>query len=63
MEWVDFRTMSKEKLFNGVEVAQQMSKARIILNSQVIPREELFQIRKKEGRLSRELILLLKLNA
>lgn len=55
--------MSKEKLITGVEVATQMSKARNILNSQVIPREELFQIRKKEGRLSRELILLLKLNA
>lgn len=58
-----FRTMSKEKLFNGVEVAQQMSKARIILNSQVIPREELFQIRKREGKLSPELTQAIKSNA
>ena len=41
--------MCKEKLITGINVAQQMSKARNILNSQVIPREELFQIRKKEG--------------
>ena len=40
-----------------------MSKARHILNSQVIPREELFQIRKKEGKLSPELIRALKANA
>lgn len=40
-----------------------MSRARNILNSQIIPREELFQIRKKEGKLSPELIQALKLNA
>ena len=40
-----------------------MSKARIILNSQVIPREELFQIRKREGKLNAELISALKANA
>lgn len=55
--------MCKEKLITGIEVAQQMSKARTILNSQVIPREELFQIRKREGKLSSELIRALKLNA
>ncbi len=55
--------MCKEKLITGVKVAQQMSKARYILNSQVIPKEELFQIRKKEGKLSPELINALKANA
>ncbi len=55
--------MSKEKLITGVKVTQQMSRARNILNSQVIPREELFQIRKKEGKLSSELISALKANA
>ncbi len=40
-----------------------MSKARNILNNQVIPREELFEIRKKEGKLSSELINALKSNA
>lgn len=40
-----------------------MSKARIILESQVIPREELFQIRKKKGTLSHELKSALKANA
>jgi hypothetical protein len=55
--------MCKEKIITGIKVAQQMSKARNILNSQVIPREELFQIRKKEGKLSQELITALKTNA
>ena len=55
--------MCKEKLITGVKVTQQMSRARNILNSQVIPKEELFQIRKKEGKLSTELISALKANA
>jgi hypothetical protein len=55
--------MCKEKLITGVKVTQQMSKARDILNSQVIPKEKLFQIRKKEGKLSPELIKALKANA
>ncbi len=55
--------MCKEILITGVKVAQQMSKARNILNTQVIPREELFQIRKKEGKLSQELLSALKSNA
>ncbi len=55
--------MCKEKLFTGIKVTQQMSKARNILNSQIIPREELFQIRKKEGKLSPELKKSLKSNA
>jgi len=55
--------MCKDKLITGIKVAQQMSKARIVLNNQVIPREELFEIRKKEGKLSPELIRALKSNA
>ena len=46
--------MCKEKLITGIKVTHQMSKARNILNNQVIPREELFQVRKKEGKLSSE---------
>ncbi len=53
----------KEKIITGVKVTQQLSKARIILNSQVIPKEELFQIRKKEGKLSPELLRSLQKNA
>jgi hypothetical protein len=55
--------MPKDKLITEVKVTQQLSKAKNILNSQVIPREELFQIRKREGKLSPELIRLLKSNA
>ncbi|PRZ00823.1 hypothetical protein BY457_10421 [Marinilabilia salmonicolor] len=55
--------MCKEKLITGIKVTQQMSKARIILNNQVIPKEELFQIRKKKGKLSSELRNALKSNA
>jgi hypothetical protein len=55
--------MGKDILITGVKVAQQMSKAKNILESQVIPREELFLIRKKEGKLSRELIIALNSNA
>lgn len=55
--------MCKENLITGVKVSHQMSKARNILNTQIIPREELFQIRKNEGKLSPELIKALKANA
>lgn len=55
--------MSKEKIITGITIAQQMSKARYILYNQVIPKEELFNIRKKEGKLSQELISALKTNA
>lgn len=48
--------MCKEKLFTGLSVTQQMSKARFILDNQVIPKEELFQIRKKSGKLSPKLL-------
>jgi len=54
--------MCKEKLITGIKVTQQMSKAKNILNSQVIPREELYQIRKREGKLNPELKSALKSN-
>jgi hypothetical protein len=46
-----------------LEVSHQMSKALNILHSEVIPREELFLIRKKEGKLSKKLQSALKANA
>ncbi len=55
--------MCKEKLITGLDIVRQMSKARMILNSQVIPRAELFEIRKREGKLSVELKNALKSNA
>jgi hypothetical protein len=55
--------MQNDKLITGVKVTQQMSKAQNILDSQVIPREELYQIREREGRLSQELLSVLKKNA
>lgn len=55
--------MCKNKLITGLEVTRQMSKAKAILNNQVIPRAELFEIRKKEERLSLELKTALKSNA
>jgi hypothetical protein len=55
--------MCKEVLITGVKVTQQKSRAQSILNSQVIPREELFQIRKKQGKLSSELQNALQANA
>jgi len=55
--------MSKDKLITGIKVTQQMSKARNILKNQVLQKEELFQIRKKQDRLSSELKLALKSNA
>ncbi|MCQ2606335.1 MAG: hypothetical protein MJ204_07345 [Bacteroidales bacterium] len=52
--------MEDKVLISGLTVAQQMSKARFILNTVVIPRSELFKIRKKEGRLSKEVQDILK---
>ena len=55
--------MCKDVLITGVTVALQKSRANHILHNQVIPREELFQIRKKQGRLSPELLNALESNA
>jgi hypothetical protein len=55
--------MSKSRLITGVEVSQQMSIAKEILQNQVIPKEKLFQERKKLGKLSKSLLIALKANA
>ncbi len=56
------KNMERDKLITGVRIAQQMSKARNILNSEVIPKDELNTIREREGRLSQELLSMLKQN-
>lgn len=55
--------MGKDRLITGLEVTRQMSRANMILHNQVIPQEDLFQIRKKEGKLSEELRRALESNA
>jgi hypothetical protein len=45
--------MSKTRLITGISVAQQMSRAEEILKTQVVPREQAFQKRKKSGQLSK----------
>jgi len=55
--------MCKEKLITGVQVTQQMSKAKVILQNQVIPKETEFENRRKNGKLSALLINALKANA
>jgi hypothetical protein len=55
--------MCKDKLITGLNVTHQMSKAKMILETHVIPRAELFEIRKNEGKLSKELLSALKANA
>lgn len=54
--------MCKDILITGVTVTQQMKKAKEILKSQVIPKENKFQQRKQLGLLSPELISALKSN-
>jgi hypothetical protein len=55
--------MCKDKIITGLDVTRQMNKAMMILNNQVIPRAELFEIRKRDGKLSPELKNALKSNA
>ena len=55
--------MSKNKLITGITVSKQRVKAQMILDNIVIPRSELFEIRKATGKLSKELLQLLKANA
>ena len=54
--------MCKEILITGVTVSQQMKMAKEILKNQVIPREKIFQQRKREGSLSNGLIAAMKSN-
>ena len=55
--------MSKEVLITGVRGEQQMNQAKVILETKIIPQENAFQKRKKNGSLSNELIRALKANA
>lgn len=55
--------MSKNQLITGITVSEQMSKANEILKKQVLPREQKFQKRKLQGKLSNRLLLALKSNA
>jgi len=55
--------MSNQKIITGIKVTDQMTKAREILNTQVLPKEKLFQERKRNGQLSKEHINALQSNA
>jgi hypothetical protein len=55
--------MSKQKIITGIKVTDQMAKAREILNKQVLPQENLFQERKRNGQLSKEHFNALQVNA
>ncbi len=55
--------MSEKILFTGVSVEEQMERAKKILNEEVLPKEELYQKKKKQNKLSKELISALKANA
>lgn len=55
--------MCKEILITGIKVTQQMRMARNILKNEVIPKEEQFQVWRKNGKLSPELMNALKANA
>lgn len=55
--------MSKDKIITGISIAKQKVKAQMILDTIVIPRAELFEIRKASCKLSIELKKLLKANA
>lgn len=46
--------MSKQKIITGIKVTDQMAKAREILNTQVLPKENLFQERKRNRQLSKK---------
>lgn len=55
--------MCKDILITGITVTQQTKRAKVILESQVIPKEKKFQKRKKNGLLSQKLIDAMKENA
>jgi hypothetical protein len=54
--------MSKNKIITAISISEQKSKAYTILNNIIIPRTELFEIRKKNNTLSQNLKNLLKQN-
>ena len=45
--------MSEQKIITGIKVSDQMKKAKDILNQQILPREDMYQERKKNGLLSK----------
>jgi hypothetical protein len=55
--------MSSQKIITGITVTEQMTKAKDILNKQILPKEALFQERKRKGQLSKELLNALNANA
>jgi len=55
--------MKEKTIITGVTVAQQMRKAKEILEGKVIPRENKFQYRKQHGFLSPKLNIAIKSNA
>ena len=55
--------MSKKTIITGVKVTDQMAKAMEILNTEVLPKENLFQDRKRKGLLSKEHFNALQVNA
>lgn len=55
--------MSSQKIITGITVTEQMAKARDILNKIILPKEALFQERKRKGQLSKELLNALNTNA
>lgn len=55
--------MDSQKIITGITVTEQMAKARDILNKIILPREALFQERKRKGQLSKELLNALNANA
>lgn len=48
--------MTEETIITNVKVSEQMAKARDILKKQVLPKEHLFQERRRKGLLSQELL-------
>ena len=55
--------MSKKTIITGVKVTDQMAKAMEILNTEILPKENLFQERKRNGQLSKEHFNALQVNA
>lgn len=45
--------MTKQKIITGIEVTDQMTRARGILITEVLPKEAMYQERKKNGLLSK----------
>ncbi|GEM_PF-1788427 len=55
--------MSKQVIITGVKISDQKAKAQEILNKHILPKEALFQERKKKGQLSGESISILNSDA